>query len=75
LEQEKLGLQRKLKGRGVTADQVVGARTLEADRETEELHKRNVELEQQIKVIKCVPNHAPLYQSSMCNLSICLMNV
>ncbi|KAG1939138.1 centrosomal protein of 290 kDa [Pimephales promelas] len=52
LEQEKLGLQRKLKGRGVTADQVVGARTLEADRETEELHKRNVELEQQIKVIK-----------------------
>ncbi|XP_077066806.1 centrosomal protein of 290 kDa isoform X3 [Siphateles boraxobius] len=52
LEQEKLGLQRKLKGRGVTADQVVGARTLEADRETEELHKRNAELEQQIKAIK-----------------------
>ncbi|KAK7121543.1 hypothetical protein R3I93_022587 [Phoxinus phoxinus] len=52
LEQEKLGLQRKLKGRGVTADQVVGARTLEADREIEELHKRNAELEQQIKAIK-----------------------
>ncbi|XP_048015309.1 centrosomal protein of 290 kDa isoform X2 [Megalobrama amblycephala] len=52
LEQEKLGLQRKLKGRGVTADQVVGARTLEADREIEELHKRNSELEQQIKAIK-----------------------
>ncbi|CAM4734524.1 unnamed protein product [Leuciscus chuanchicus] len=52
LEQEKLGLQRKLKGRGVTADQVVGARTLEADREIGELHKRNAELEQQIKAIK-----------------------
>ncbi|XP_067293286.1 centrosomal protein of 290 kDa isoform X2 [Pseudorasbora parva] len=52
LEQEKLGLQRKLKGRGVTADQVVGARTLEADREIEELHKRNTELELQIKEIK-----------------------
>ncbi|XP_056307502.1 centrosomal protein of 290 kDa [Danio aesculapii] len=52
LEQEKMGLQKKLKGRGVTADQVVGARTLEADKEIEELHKRNAELEQQIKVIK-----------------------
>ncbi|XP_073688037.1 centrosomal protein of 290 kDa [Garra rufa] len=52
LEQEKLGLQKKLKGRGVTADQVVGVRTLEADREIEELQRRNVELEQQIKVIK-----------------------
>uniref|UniRef100_A0A8C2HM38 Centrosomal protein 290 n=1 Tax=Cyprinus carpio TaxID=7962 RepID=A0A8C2HM38_CYPCA len=53
LEQEKVGLQKKLKGRGVSADQVVGVRTLEADREIEELQKRNAELEQQIKVIKC----------------------
>lgn len=52
LEQEKVSLQKKLKGRGVTADQVVGARTLEADKEIEELHKRNAELEQQIKVMK-----------------------
>lgn len=49
-----MGLQKKLKGRGVSADQVVGVRTLEADREIEELQKRNAELEQQIKVIKCV---------------------
>lgn len=49
-----MGLQKKLKGRGVTADQVVGVRTLEADREIEELQRRNTELEQQIKVIKCV---------------------
>ncbi|XP_059401831.1 centrosomal protein of 290 kDa isoform X2 [Carassius carassius] len=52
LEQEKVGLQKKLKGRGVSADQVVGVRTLEADREIEELQKMNAELEQQIKVIK-----------------------
>ncbi|XP_050955227.1 centrosomal protein of 290 kDa isoform X2 [Labeo rohita] len=52
LELEKMGLQKKLKGRGVTADQVVGVRTLEADREIEELQRRNTELEQQIKVIK-----------------------
>ncbi|XP_053487466.1 centrosomal protein of 290 kDa isoform X3 [Ictalurus furcatus] len=53
LEQEKLSLQRKLKSRGVTADQVVGTRaTLEADKEIEELRKRNCELEQQIEIIK-----------------------
>ncbi|XP_043083956.1 centrosomal protein of 290 kDa isoform X2 [Puntigrus tetrazona] len=52
LEQEKVGLQKKLKGRGVTADQVVGVRTLESDRDIEELQRRNAELEQQIKVIK-----------------------
>lgn len=55
----------------MTADQVVGARTLEADREIEELHKRNSELEQQIKAIKYVPNRALLYQSSMCK---CCLN-
>ncbi|KAI4894866.1 hypothetical protein NFI96_019180 [Prochilodus magdalenae] len=52
LEQEKLGLQKKLKSRGVTADQVVGARTLETDKEIEALTKRNCELEQQIEMIK-----------------------
>ncbi|XP_051548638.1 centrosomal protein of 290 kDa isoform X2 [Myxocyprinus asiaticus] len=52
LEQEKVSLQKKLKTRGVTADQVVGARTLEVDREVEELKTRNAELEQQIKMIK-----------------------
>ncbi|KAA0724451.1 Centrosomal protein of 290 kDa [Triplophysa tibetana] len=52
LEQEKLTLQKKLKTKGVTADQVVGARTLEADREIEELKRRNSELEQQIKMIR-----------------------
>lgn len=58
-----MGLQKKLKCRGVTADQVVGVRTLEADREIEELQRRNAELEQQIKVIKCVlpSNHANLF--------------
>ncbi|KAA0705140.1 Centrosomal protein of 290 kDa [Triplophysa tibetana] len=52
LEQEKLSLQKKIKTKGVTADQVVGARTLEADREIEELKRRNSELEQQIKMIR-----------------------
>ncbi|XP_057185912.1 centrosomal protein of 290 kDa isoform X2 [Triplophysa rosa] len=52
LEQEKLSLQKKLKTKGVTADQVVGVRTLEADREIEELKRRNSELEQQIKMIR-----------------------
>ncbi|XP_072519040.1 centrosomal protein of 290 kDa isoform X2 [Salminus brasiliensis] len=52
LEQEKVGLQKKLKSRVVTADQVVGARTLEADKEMEMLKKRNCELEQQIEIMK-----------------------
>ncbi|KAG7329538.1 hypothetical protein KOW79_007712 [Hemibagrus wyckioides] len=53
LEQEKLNLQRKLKSRGVTVDQVVGTRaTIEADKEIEELKKRNRDLEQQIDIIK-----------------------
>ncbi|TRY97710.1 hypothetical protein DNTS_024694, partial [Danionella cerebrum] len=52
LELEKVGLQRKLKGRGVTADLVVGARTLEADKQIEELQTQNTQLEQQIKDIK-----------------------
>ncbi|XP_017573181.1 centrosomal protein of 290 kDa isoform X7 [Pygocentrus nattereri] len=52
LEQEKVALQKKLKSRGVTADQVVGARTLETDQEIEALIKRNCELEQQIEIMK-----------------------
>ncbi|XP_023841797.1 centrosomal protein of 290 kDa [Salvelinus sp. IW2-2015] len=52
LEQEKAGLQRKLKGRGVTADQVVGVRTQESEKELVELKRRNGELEQQILTIK-----------------------
>uniref|UniRef100_A0A8C7LCR6 Centrosomal protein 290 n=1 Tax=Oncorhynchus kisutch TaxID=8019 RepID=A0A8C7LCR6_ONCKI len=47
LEQEKAGLQRKLKGRGVTVDQVVGVRTQESEKELVELKRRNAELEQQ----------------------------
>uniref|UniRef100_A0A8C8G481 Centrosomal protein of 290kDa coiled-coil region domain-containing protein n=1 Tax=Oncorhynchus tshawytscha TaxID=74940 RepID=A0A8C8G481_ONCTS len=52
LEQEKAGLQRKLKGRGVTVDQVVGVRTQESEKELVELKRRNAELEQQILTIK-----------------------
>ncbi|CAB1322784.1 unnamed protein product [Coregonus sp. 'balchen'] len=52
LEQEKAGLQRKLKGRGVTADQVVGVRTQESEKDLDELKRRNAELEQQILTIK-----------------------
>uniref|UniRef100_A0A674EP15 Centrosomal protein 290 n=1 Tax=Salmo trutta TaxID=8032 RepID=A0A674EP15_SALTR len=48
LEQEKAGLQRKLKGRGVTADQVVGVRTQESEKELVELKRRNAELETNI---------------------------
>ncbi|XP_055047695.2 centrosomal protein of 290 kDa isoform X3 [Misgurnus anguillicaudatus] len=52
LEQEKLNLQKKLKMKGVTADQVVGVRTLETDREIEGLKRRNDELEEQIRMIR-----------------------
>uniref|UniRef100_A0A665VRH7 Centrosomal protein 290 n=1 Tax=Echeneis naucrates TaxID=173247 RepID=A0A665VRH7_ECHNA len=52
LEQEKGALQRKLKARGVTADQVVGVRSTEMEKEMEELKKRNSELETQIRTIK-----------------------
>uniref|UniRef100_A0A8C7LS39 Centrosomal protein 290 n=1 Tax=Oncorhynchus kisutch TaxID=8019 RepID=A0A8C7LS39_ONCKI len=48
LEQEKAGLQRKLKGRGVTVDQVVGVRTQESEKELVELKRRNAELETNI---------------------------
>ncbi|XP_070829211.1 centrosomal protein of 290 kDa isoform X6 [Chaetodon trifascialis] len=52
LEQEKSALQKKLKARGVTADQVVGVRSSEMEKEMEELKKKNSELETQILIIK-----------------------
>ncbi|XP_061576889.1 centrosomal protein of 290 kDa isoform X2 [Cololabis saira] len=52
LEQERAALQRKLKARGVTADQVVGVRTTETEKEVEELRSRNSELQSQIAAIK-----------------------
>ncbi|XP_071313277.1 centrosomal protein of 290 kDa isoform X2 [Trachinotus anak] len=52
LEQEKGALQRKLKTRGVTADQVVGVRSTEMETEMEELKRRNSDLETQILTIK-----------------------
>uniref|UniRef100_A0A4W6C5L7 Centrosomal protein 290 n=1 Tax=Lates calcarifer TaxID=8187 RepID=A0A4W6C5L7_LATCA len=52
LEQEKGALQRKLKARGVTADQVVGVRSSEMENEMEELKKKNSDLETQIFTIK-----------------------
>lgn len=52
LEQEKAALQRKLKARGVTADQVVGVRSNEMEKEVEELKKKNFDLEKQILIIK-----------------------
>ncbi|XP_068132936.1 centrosomal protein of 290 kDa isoform X2 [Hyperolius riggenbachi] len=51
-DQEKLVLQKKLKSRGVTVDQVVGARTVESDRHIEELRKKNIELENEISYMK-----------------------
>ncbi|XP_043979926.1 centrosomal protein of 290 kDa isoform X2 [Gambusia affinis] len=52
LEQEKAALQKKLKARGVTADQVVGVRANDMERQIEELKKKNSELETQIVTIK-----------------------
>ncbi|XP_045893329.1 centrosomal protein of 290 kDa isoform X2 [Micropterus dolomieu] len=52
LEQEKSALQKKLKARGVTADQVVGVRSTEMEKEMEELKKKNSDLEKQILTIK-----------------------
>ncbi|MBN3326738.1 CE290 protein, partial [Atractosteus spatula] len=50
-DQEKAALQKKLKSRGVTVDQVVGARTLESEKVIEELKRRNSDLEHQIVLI------------------------
>ncbi|XP_060891969.1 centrosomal protein of 290 kDa isoform X2 [Labrus mixtus] len=52
LEQEKSALQKKLKARGVTVDQVVGVRSAEMEKEAEELKKKNSELETEIFTIK-----------------------
>ncbi|XP_029993075.1 centrosomal protein of 290 kDa isoform X1 [Sphaeramia orbicularis] len=52
LEQEKTILQKKLKARGVTADQVVGVRSAEIEKEMEELKQKNSALEMQILTIK-----------------------
>uniref|UniRef100_A0AAQ5X7V3 Centrosomal protein of 290kDa coiled-coil region domain-containing protein n=1 Tax=Amphiprion ocellaris TaxID=80972 RepID=A0AAQ5X7V3_AMPOC len=52
LELEKSALQKKLKARGVTADQVVGVRSTEMEKEMEELKKKNSELEKQILTIR-----------------------
>ncbi|XP_036961834.1 centrosomal protein of 290 kDa isoform X2 [Acanthopagrus latus] len=52
LEQEKNALQKKLKARGVTADQVVVVRANEMEKEIEELKKKNSDLESQILIIK-----------------------
>uniref|UniRef100_A0A8C5QQ97 Centrosomal protein 290 n=1 Tax=Leptobrachium leishanense TaxID=445787 RepID=A0A8C5QQ97_9ANUR len=51
-EQEKILLQKRLKSRGVTADQVVGARTAESEKEVEELRRKNCELENEISHLK-----------------------
>ncbi|TKS73903.1 Centrosomal protein of 290 kDa [Collichthys lucidus] len=48
LEQERSALQKKLKTRGVTADQVFGVRSTEMEKEMEELKRKNSDLELQI---------------------------
>uniref|UniRef100_A0AAQ4RVU6 Centrosomal protein 290 n=1 Tax=Gasterosteus aculeatus aculeatus TaxID=481459 RepID=A0AAQ4RVU6_GASAC len=59
LEQEKSSLQKKLRGRGVTADQVVGARSAEMEMESEELRRKNSALETQILTIKYAQQALP----------------
>ncbi|XP_063303199.1 centrosomal protein of 290 kDa isoform X2 [Pelobates fuscus] len=51
-DQEKMVLTKKLKSRGVTVDQVVGARTVESEKEVEELQKINYKLENEIAHMK-----------------------
>ncbi|KAI3371006.1 hypothetical protein L3Q82_023650 [Scortum barcoo] len=74
LEQEKSALQKKLKARGVTADQVVGVRSSEMEKEMEELKKKNSDLETQIltinfmafmDIVKCIKQAAILHQISV----------
>lgn len=52
LEQEKAAMQKKLKARGVTADQVVALRSTQVEQEMEELRTQNAELETQIRSIR-----------------------
>ncbi|XP_072407908.1 centrosomal protein of 290 kDa isoform X2 [Chiloscyllium punctatum] len=47
-DQEKAILQKKLKARGITADQVIGVRSMECDREIEDLKRKNTEFQDQI---------------------------
>ncbi|XP_067906371.1 centrosomal protein of 290 kDa isoform X2 [Heterodontus francisci] len=47
-DQERAFLQKKLKARGITADQVIGVRTMECDREIDDLRRKNTELQDQI---------------------------
>ncbi|XP_022350731.1 centrosomal protein of 290 kDa [Enhydra lutris kenyoni] len=51
-DKEKLTLQRKLKTTGITADQVMGVRALESEKELEELKKRNLDLENDISYMR-----------------------
>ncbi|XP_069830230.1 centrosomal protein of 290 kDa isoform X2 [Dendropsophus ebraccatus] len=51
-DQEKIVLQKKLKSRGITVDQVVGIRAGESEREIEELRKKNIGLETEISHMK-----------------------
>lgn len=52
LEQEKAAMQKKLKARGVTADQVVALRSTQVEQDMEELRRKNAELETQIRSIR-----------------------
>ncbi|XP_068168662.1 centrosomal protein of 290 kDa isoform X7 [Antennarius striatus] len=52
LEQEKTVLLKKLKARGVTADQVVGVRNTQMETEMEELRRKNSDLEKEIVTIR-----------------------
>ncbi|XP_062914429.1 centrosomal protein of 290 kDa isoform X2 [Mobula hypostoma] len=52
VDHEKTCLQRKLKARGITVDQVVGVRTMESDREIEDLRRKNVELQDQMENLR-----------------------
>lgn len=52
VDQEKLYLQRKLKARGITADQVIGVRTMDCDREIEDLRRKNMELQDQMATMR-----------------------
>ncbi|KAK9399757.1 putative centrosomal protein [Crotalus adamanteus] len=51
-EKEKNALQKKLKSCSVTVDHVIGVRASESERELEELHKRNMDLENEIVHLK-----------------------
>ena len=71
MDQEKASLLRKLKGRvAVTADQVVGARHLEAENEAEELRRRNAELERDLLSVRYTTRSHTLCRRSFCRIDI-----